>query len=493
MEVRVSTREALAGECVEVTLPGEEAPLVKALGRALLSQTKCTSEYTLTEVKGGFDVDLKVHNPTSKPQKRPTFRLYGIRMGTDFTLLDARSAGHLHRAELRPAEALIDGERQGGFLDMHRAYPDGDGEGMYSPVAAVFNERFAVGVSVIYNPFKLKHCVDLHYWSDRKDLLGTVMIGADLYRPPPGYQERWDRTLIDPGATDDYRITVRFARPGNWLDTLEPYREFFRSRYGGVQYEADLRPIFGMVSTASSGNPEESNPRGYQSGMRLDLDGWKPCVNTIEKEGVSKGYRRTMIWTPIGMYRIGRNYAPEFMTAWPEKLVETLPELLKLKEKGVSIGMWWGRANQVSAGWNTGSMWIRDPEDGDDAEAAWRELRLAVERGTDEVGLDAWKLMPLWDRYDFLKQMLRDFPSLRFSHEQGDCDIVHTIAACYFYWRVQSWPPVLADWLNPGHETWIQLGQSEHKHFDQCVEWKLVPLTTVRGVKHDPSLFEGGN
>jgi hypothetical protein len=168
-------------------------------------------------------------------------------------------------------------------------------------------------------------------------------------------------------------------------------------------------------------------------------------------------------------------------------MAETLGALHDLRRDGVTIGMWWGRASQVSGGWNSGRMWPRDTADAEDVAFARRELQLAAERKIDEVGLDAWKVIPLWERYPFLKTMQTEFPSLRFITEQADCDIVHTIAPAYLYLRRVTWPPVLADWLNPGHETWVQMGGGElEEWFERIRRWGLVPVCMGRGVAHEP-------
>jgi hypothetical protein len=134
-------------------------------------------------------------------------------------------------------------------------------------------------------------------------------------------------------------------------------------------------------------------------------------------------------------------------------------------------------------------MWVRDPNDPDDVEAAWAELRLAVERSIEEIGLDGWRFMPLWERYAFMKRMQENFPSLKFITEGNDPDIGHVLAPGYTGQR--DGPPLLADWLNPGHESWVQLRPKEWipEGLQKYIEWGLVPMTFV-GIEHDASRIQ---
>jgi len=487
LDVNVSTKAVPGGESIEVKLAGQKEPLVEPVGLPLFTESKCKADYELKEVPGGFDVVLRLHNPTDEPQERPAFRLHGIRMGTKFSYLDGRSLGHIHERDIAQQVLQEDLSYRRPLLHWRMTYPDD----LYSPVALVFNERFAVGLSLIYDPFKEKHMVNVEYHTDGGEHLGRVTMGVGLHQPYPDWQEPKGRVLIEPGATQRYRFVVRFCKAARWFDALEPYREFFRNRYGRVRYTADLRPVFGEPTGLTKFLDEESNPRGYSPQGRLDLEGWKPYVRHVRETALSSGYRRIMIWCPSGLYLKGSNYPCEFMTEWPQKLVETLPVLLDLKRQGVSIGMWWGRSSQVSGGWNSGKMWERDVTNSRDVEAAWAELRLAMERGTDEVGLDAFKYVPLWQRYDWMQKMQEQFPTLRFITESADCDIMHTIAPTFMTWQRQHYEPVLADFLNPGHESWIMLRWQEvnQASFDQLVKWKLVPVTMSRGIEHNASEF----
>jgi hypothetical protein len=168
-------------------------------------------------------------------------------------------------------------------------------------------------------------------------------------------------------------------------------------------------------------------------------------------------------------------------------MVATAGELKRFRRAGVTVGLWWGRASQVSGGFNTGKMWARDIRNPRDVEAGDRELRRAAACGADEIGLDAYNAIPLWGRRAWMLRIQKRYPTLRFITEAADCDIMHTLAPTYCTWQRQPQRPVLADWLNPGHETWVQLRWQDvtPERFRQIRRWGMVPVTMSRTVTHD--------
>ena len=65
------------------------------------------------------------------------------------------------------------------------------------------------------------------------------------------------------------------------------------------------------------------------------------------------------------------------------------------------------------------------------------------------------------------------------------CDILHTLAPTFCLWRKQSQPALLADWLNPGHETWVMLRYQEvtPERVRQVMDWGMAPVTMSRIVE----------
>ncbi|MCG3181334.1 MAG: hypothetical protein BIFFINMI_03714 [Phycisphaerae bacterium] len=394
-----------------------------------------------------------------------------------FTYLDGRDLGQWRTVEKKKGEPIF----WAGWT-----YPDD----LYSPVVLMHNDRFAIGMSLIYDVLAERHDVRGVTYSEGGTWFGTAGMGFDLHvdgaARVPG-----DRPMLEPGRTAAYRVAVRFAAPADRLDTLAPYRDYFRKRFGEVKYTADRRPVFGETTSLVKFIGDD-NPRGYSPTQRIDRAGWKPFVDEMFTRAVANGYCRVMIWAPSGLYRVGDNYPCEFMTEWPAKLVESIDQLRRFERAGVTMGMWWGRSGQVGEGWDSGRMHIRDIRNAKDVEAGWAELRLAADRGVDEVGLDASMLMGVWDRVEWLRQAQRRFPGMNLITEASECDIGHTLAPTFMTYQRQGEAPVLADWLNPGHESWIMLRWQEvnQKNFDRIAGWGCVPVTMSLPVRHDAESFK---
>jgi hypothetical protein len=378
--------------------------------------------------------------------------------------LDPRQVGHMESR---------DGAGKSSMPGRPFVYGDA-----YSPVVLVHDDRFAVGVSLIYDILEAKHTVSMGWRMEGGAWWGQFHVTFDL-------SGRKMKDAIAPGESADYRLAVRFADPGTPRKALEPYKTFFRKKYGKVRYTADRRPVMALA-LAMKVFLNDDSPRGYGKSNRKDRIGWRKTVDTLLELGVDNGYERSMLWKVAGVYSKGRNYPVEFMTGWPEKLVETVGELDRLRDKGMDIGIWWGHSSHVSAGWNTGKMWVRDIDKKSDVQAAWAELDLAKKYGVDEVGLDAFSAIPVWDRYRFMKTMQTRYPEIEFITEPADVDFMHTLAPTFCWYHKQQGRATLADWLNPGHETWMfmQARQVNVEWFKNSIEWGLTPVTMWKPVKH---------
>lgn len=476
LDAKVEEVEVRGAKSIRVTTADGES-LVEPNGQPIIvaGAGKCHASYEVKPMPGGFDVLVTLENRTNQSQPRPSILLRGVQIGGRFTHLDPRGLGQLHEVERKRGDPIF-----------HNAYDYPDD--LYSPVAMLRNDRFAVGASLIYDLLIDRHSVNGVIYSEGGQFYGTSAIGFDL--AVPGQVS--GRPRLEEGTTEAYRVTFRFAKPADWQATLEPYREFFRERYGKVRYRADRRPVYGEVMALDK-FVKPDDPRGYPPDRRYDQLGWKPMVDYYLEKAAANGYRRVMIWAAAGLYQKGPNYPVEFMTAWPDKLVQTRGELGRLKAAGLTVGHWWGRSGQVSGGWNTGRMWRRDIGMPGDVKAGLAELDQARARGADEVGLDAFTEMPAWQRLVWLERIQKDYPTMRFITESSDCDIAHTMAATFVTIEQQPQPPMLADWLNPGHETWIMLPfqQVNQANFDKLTGWGCVPVTMSVPIRHDAAKFGG--
>lgn len=308
----------------------------------------------------------------------------------------------------------------------------------------------------------------------------------------------------------------------DWMSTLVPYRQHFRHLYGDVRYTQDPRPMAGATmafgtSTEQCPPTGNRNPYGFAGGLaaihnRPNQDGFTDIVNQswLASGGYyDKGWPRMMIWKPSGEYVSGgmawqitsnwkavnqvassdptqyRN-APCFGTT---EIEDSLPELAKLysddPEDLREFGLWWGRATRyVPNGWNNtdfewppiGGQANIDRSNPTHVGSAFHELEGAYGVNATFIGLDAcFTHMRASDLYWWIDEMTEAWegfgeghPSVRFMTELGTADFIHIKASAFFFYNLSSshtdntpspQSVVLADFLNPGHESFggIQL------------------------------------
>ncbi|RNC81412.1 MAG: hypothetical protein ED559_06355 [Phycisphaera sp.] len=85
----------------------------------------------------------------------------------------------------------------------------------------------------------------------------------------------------------------------------------------------------------------------------------------------------------------------------------------------------------------------------------------ALDADADEIGLDAFKVMKVWDSYWWLQELQDTYPGIRFITENQHCDLMHTLAPTFAeannddgYKYPEGIP--LVDFLNADHEFWGQ-------------------------------------
>lgn len=466
---------------LEVTA-GEKI-LLKTAVKELCQGIPC-QQTDIMPVEGGVDILVTYDNQSGDPADRGGIDISGIRLGDEMVWLDGRAVGVFRSENLTKKKA-------------HQSRPYMYPRDLYSPVITLADAATAVGVSVLYDILEVKANLTIGFsmvkTGEQAEYTVNIRFGAQMPTHKPTIKQI--DTRIPPHTKEQYRIAVRFSSPDQPLATLEPYRRFFRSKYGDVQYEPDLRPVFGWsVSNGSDRKPE--NPQGFAGGdtLRADLNGWKPTVDKLLQVAAETGYRRIMLWKPSGTYETANNNFPsEFMSVWPKKMVESAEELKRFRDAGITLGYWWGNAGVVSGGWDTGVAWPRDITNPADIAAGEKELELVKRYYGDEVGLDAYSFIPLWERLPWTKHMQRFCPEQRFITEPADCDILHTITPTFCVEVRQDGPAVLANWLNPGHETWLRMrspADETELWFNRCIDWGMVPLfigpRTLGLVRHDP-------
>lgn len=409
-------------------------------GFSIVSDTLARTNLSISNQPGGFDLVITYTNPGSTPLPLGQVNLGGIRFGQVVTFRDFS-----HDSKL----VTCDHQGQTGSFAT-KEYPNDT----YSPVFVVSDGEYTLGTSLNYPIAEYNHKIDITFRSPHRttgDNGRNWMITYHLFDSLPA------------GQTRTYTIPVRVAK-GNqhWLETLKPYRDYFRSLYGEVQYTRDPRPVRG-IHIAYSNYLSPSNQRGFHS-SNLDpsLNGFGPWANNIRANCVSSGFERVMIWAPTGVYYTHQddNYPCMFMTGADNiPLLRNTQNLLRaIPDSGIETGYWWGYSQSVSpGGWDSGHTVINIDNPAHLA-LAWREMDRAVSLGAKIVGLDAFGQMQPAPALRYLRMLRERYPAVKFIGEVSLADIYHVYAPTFVFGSQITTPHYLADFLLPGQETWLMVG-----------------------------------
>lgn len=423
----------------------------------------------------GYDVVYTFVNNDSVP--RPAGRLVTnvISLGEDVKYYDMRSS--CGPWELQSSQ----------FNSVERNYPGI----MYSPAVVLAGQRYAVGVTLQYPIMQYKH--DVHMMIGTSEVVNgtkgwTTWFGLSNFGTESQAQRIQVESPLQPGEQRTYVVSVRVTKnPQEWIRTLTPYREFFRSTYGGVKYQRRDDPILG-ISLASSSAIRSDNPAGFNwaTTRRPDVYGYGPWVEALK---ALHGWKRVMLWNNTGMYDAGVsrafNFPFKFATRWlevPHMDTALDPDIgfPSLADAGIDLGLWWGNSCMTVAQWNPTSATPMNPNDPEIAARGFAEIDLAAQAGVKYVGLDAFAAWatPRWEQYEWLLMMKERHPEIMFVCEPISCDFLHTIAAQFLRgWSTASPadvhdvedlyilknPHYMADFLLPGHETWGAFRYAPHR------------------------------
>lgn len=432
----------------------------------------------------GFDVVYTFTNSGSSAMPMARMRLGIFTLGNNITYHDFRGSC---------------GELTGDYntyKPAYFAYPTN----MYSPVWVMRSPDYAVGVSIQYPVIDYKHDVRVIMRSPSGRFgSGEGGRGWEVeFRTSNVGDENENSRLyfsgtINPGETRTYVASVRVTKAQHeWVRALVPYRNYFRSVYGGPHYTRDPRPI-NAVGIAQEGRCTESNPYGYAA-YRPDTKGWTRFVSDVKER---HGWARMMLWTPTGHFRYHQdlnfpfqfttnlNASPELATAF-----DTSTGLASIPRFGRELGLWWGRSVQVMREWDPSEYENFDPDKPDHVALAYAELDDAMRLGATIIGLDTFspKRVPMYKLYPWLKHMKERHPGVKFVTEPIASDLIHSLAPSFFrgyndrdgaagdadeVYAIKH-PHYLADFLLPGHEIWGGFRYSEEFFGDS------VDMATVR-------------
>jgi hypothetical protein len=486
----------------------------------------------VTECAGGFDVHFVLTNNTSVSQPRPTVSFQGLNLSSDFYLLDSRDVGRFlgpYHYDADTPEYLAP-----SFFWFYPAQ-------CYSPVALIKTENFSIGMSYLYGGedgvLSDKYEVASLFKQYTAWAAGKFAIKFIRHRDVGGPSSTC--ALVPPGQSEAFSIAVRFAPSDNAMDALTPYRNYLDSKFVGVSYPADKRPIyaFHFANAAITTN----NFRGFASStdtndlgqlIRLDKDGWdvvRSALFTAQQVSIQNalnaGYQRTMFWLVSGAYSTGVGMPVEFVSEMNTLQKETLsPGLMEPVKWGYggSVGFWKGMSSHYNPVrdandngiWNPTNLCIRRAGNTNSyANLAGRDAELdeAWNMGVNIIGLDAFGMLPVWDRKVYLENLITSYPYIQFITEPADCDIIHRLAPTFTKFdaleqflntqpstnqatsRLSDITPVLANFLNQGHETWVNLTNPTNSYyFNMITNTGMVPLTMRGIISHNATDYPSG-
>jgi hypothetical protein len=413
-------------------------PFIRPSRRKVGGDSAQAPSVEVRKVPDGFDLIATFTNTQATARPIGELVVPGIRFGREVTIWDFRGVG--------VEQPLDHGGRP--YYGLGFNYP----LNTYSPVFVLHDGRRCIGMSLLYPILDFKHEVQMQLIAPD----GPFDLGG----------RNWEvhfRMLgnLEPGEARSYTLAVRVAdSPSDWLKTLVPYRDFFKATYGGPTYTRDPRPVSGI----SINDPvciSEQSPFGFcgPNAVRPDVSGWMRHAQFFRNRPAN-GYHRMMLWKPSGLFRNHQdlNFPFQFMTHMNRvpMMRSTLHHLAAVPSEQLEMGYWWGHSLRVMREWDDGIYEVFDPQNPEHVRLALAEFDMAVGLGAKTIGLDAFVGTPAWDGFQWLKTLLHRAPGVKLvvERETGAPDFYHTLGPTWVYSHHLSTSKILADFLNPGHETW---------------------------------------
>jgi len=392
-----------------------------------------------------------------------TINIGTLALGPNVSLHDLRGAGETISADCNT------------FVTRSATYP---GE-LYSPAWVISNKNMSVGISLQYPVLEWRHDVRLTMAcplargpgaENARGWLARFQLGGAGQRLGHGAQ-------IGAGQTRVYVVSIRACtNPKEWVRTLAPYREYFRSTYGAVRYERRPQPIMAMTLSEPALITDD-NAHGWSTSYRPDLGGWGRLTRRLRVE--LGGWDGFMLASPAGQYATNRQHNPPYQiaTAWnssPELATALDPYngLPAIGKGGKRLALHWARAYQISTGWDQPVVQAMDLDKPEHVQAALNEIEGAVRAGAGTVVLGGSQhaAIPAWDQYQWIEQLAMHFTGTSFVVEPACPDFLHTLAGMSLAATMETGRPTreqdmytlrhphwMADFLLPGHETWAVL------------------------------------
>lgn len=401
-----------------------------ATTQPMYTSSQCEVAWSYQPADNGVDLTYTISNPTLSMQAMPALQIGGLDLGDVIEYLDHRVGCEW---------TTLDASGGQSVWSPTAPYP----QSLYSPVIIARNSETAVGLSLGYPLFQYKHQI-------------RTYIGRGTGRNGGTWTAKFylDGDLA-PAESREYVVNLRYTKHDDWIHTIDPYKETF-AQLGSVRYQQDLRPVWGMAVSDTlliNGN----NQRGFR-GTRSDLNGWENDVNYILDWVVPAGFDRVMVWGAAGMYDQARqnNYPPQFMADWTGPMVNTESQWTRIRDAGVDLLFWWGRSGQYADRWNDDTLEKFTPSDVSQTRMMIDQYRMALRRGANGIGLDAFTQMDGWHALPWIATLRELKPDATIVAEPAGFDRLHLHVPTLLYSDdLDHGPHYLADYLVPGREMWV--------------------------------------
>ena len=460
-------------------------PAYDADGNGYMDPVSDVTYSDFTPTSDGFDITITITNNDS------------------FT----KPIGHMHLSGLHfdvatDADTAVVRDMQRGGKERDVTGTDSDHSWQYPgriylPGHVIQVNGYTLGVTVQYPILEYEHTITFGtFYKGNDDTWRIPMIPNKYYNySGPGLSDYNADADLAPSESRTYTVSVRIHKESecydtvnDWVRTLRPYRRYFKALYGDVRYSRNATPTLGQT-VATGGDDDNYYSYAYHETRAPNVHGWGGSegddgwVPFLEGEAL-KGWKRHMLWSAGGRYNdeatTAPNLAPHFTSEW-DNMNEIGADNVYLADfadvEGNTLGLWWGRSTSIPTPlqWNPTSYTELDPDNTTHVNFAFDEMDGAVASDVNatEIGLDAFKEMPVWESYWWLQDLQAEYPGVRFITENQHCDILHTLAPTYEvmaipYGNIEGSEPIdefnrypegliLHDFLNQGHEFWGEL------------------------------------
>lgn len=438
-----------------------------------------TARLSMRPARDGADVVLTLTNTGGEPLRAGRVRVGLLNLGGSIVAPDPAHPERLIRGERERMDAVV------------RTYPID----AYMPAIALRGDRHAAGLSIAYPILEYEHDVSMEVSSPNVGPKGGGPRGYEvvfaLSNMPDRVAALAHECVIPPGEKRTYTISIRFTdTPDDWMRTLLPYREYFRARYGGVAYERDPRAVT-LERLARTEAITGENPRGWivHPLIRPDRNGWSPLASELEKrrnwdrvvlEGVA-GAPPTEQYTPFH-FTTALDADPRLsLVLSPDSPLRAVPDL----------GLVWLRSGSIFG--RQGQRLPIDPDSVGQQKHLQEEVDALRRAGAGTLVLDGFdhRSSPLWRRIGWMQLIAERAPGLRMV-VRGGCDLTHVLGAISYDGLdrtasgVDGLLPVatpfeLADFLLPGHETWLEVDYDVYREkFNAVVSQSQVESDVAR-------------